>query len=386
MTLPSVSLVIPVRNEEKFLPRCLGSLMAQDYPGELELVVVDGRSTDKTRETAEEVFKKDGLPPNRSFRLLDNPEMRKCSGLNKAIPESKGEVSIVIDAHVFYAADYVSKCIEILRQTGAANVGGAMRAKPPRDTAISKAIALIHHCWFGLGGARFHDEDAEGETYTIWMGAFPKRVFAEAGGFDVRYPRTEDIVFNRKLRELGHKLWISPKIRAWYFCRGTLRELWKQNWANGKGVIDTLPMNRKAIGLRHLVPLLFVLSILGLLILHFALCLFHSPLFILHFAFCTLHFSFPLLLLLAELGLYLLLSIVFSFRSAFSRKSYEALSVPVGSSASGQFAFCTLHFAFCNAVRLFLCLPTVFLTLHLSYGVGSFIRLLQVPFVRRMWK
>ncbi len=401
-----VSLVLPVRNEERFIRPCLDSILSQDYPGEMEVLVVDGRSMDKTREMAEAVFKKDGLLPNRSFRLLDNPEKHKCPGLNKAIPESKGEVTVIIDAHAFYAADYVSKCIEVLGETGAANVGGAMRARPPRDTAVAKAIALAHHSWFGLGGAKFHEEEAEGETYTIWMGAFPKRVFAEVGGFDVRYPRTEDIVFNRKLRELGHKLWISPKIRAWYFCRGTLRELWKQNWANGRGVIDTLPMNRRAIGLRHLVPLLFVLSILGLIILHFALCILHFPG---SHAPQLLSPSAPLLLLAAELGLYILLSLCFSFRAVWSSPNVLTSQLPnlavkdsvgssapqplspsapqpPGSSASGQFALCTLHFALCNAVRLFLCLPAVFLTLHLSYGLGSLVRLIQVPFVRRMWK
>jgi hypothetical protein len=283
-----------------------------------------------------------------------------------------------------YAPDYVSKCIEVMGEKGAGNVGGVALPVPVNGSDMAKAITLAHLSPFGLGGARFRiGKGYEGPVDTVWPGCWKKEVFLKLGGFDERYPRTEDIQFNQRLREAGHKVWLSPRIRAWYFCRGTLRELWKQNWANGKGIVDTLPMNRRAIGLRHLVPLLFILSILGLLILSsvakipiyrdMPLSIFHFPVF---HAPQLLSPSAPLLLLLAELGLYLLLSIVFSFRSAYLAK--PDWSIP-GRQEGGRLTIL-------GRLAVLLCLPTVFLTLHLSYGIGSFIRLLQVPFVRRMWK
>jgi glycosyltransferase involved in cell wall biosynthesis len=370
VSLPSVSIVLPARNEEKFIERSLESILNQDYPQDrLEVVVSDGRSTDRTRVLVKGA-ERNGIP----IRLVDNPKLNQPAGVNAGVREAKGDLIIRMDAHALYASDYVSKCVEVMREKGAGNVGGVAVPVPVNGSPIAGAIALAHLSQFGLGGARFRTgRGYEGETDTVWPGCWKKEVFLKLGGFDERYPRTEDIQFNQRLRETGHKVWLSPRIRAWYFCRGTLRELWKQNWANGKGIVDTLPMNRRAIGLRHLVPLLFVLSILGLLILHFAFTIFHFPR---SHSPQLLSPSAPLLLLLAELGLYLLLSIIFSFSSAFLAKPDWAIP--------GRREGCRL--AILDRLAVFLCLPTVFLTLHLSYGVGSFIRLLQVPFVRRMWQ
>jgi succinoglycan biosynthesis protein ExoA len=354
LSLPKGSLIIPVRNDEGFFSGCVGSILMQDFNGDLEILVVDGGSTDRTREVVEELASKNG----RRLRIVDNPKLNQPSGVNAGIKVAKGEWVVRMDAHAVYAPDYISHCIRVGEETGAANVGGSMRALPSRNTVIARAIAMSHRSKFGLGGAKFHGTAAEGEADTVWLGCFRKEVFDKVGLFNEALPRTEDIDFNSRLRQAGYKVWLSPSIRAWYFCRGTLRDLWRQNWSNGEGIVDTLPINRRAIGLRHLVPLLFVFSLLVLGV-------------------GGIYFRPFWLFLGVELVLYIGLLFVSSLKAVVSRTSYSDFpddiianfGIPVREENPKW--------------KLFLCLPFVFLTLHLSYGLGSLFGLIRLPFARR---
>lgn len=320
--LPFVSIIIPIRNEEKFLGRLFSSIEAQDYPKErLEIIFVDGMSTDKTREKLRVA--------SCEFKILENPKINQCAGMNIGISESKGEIIIRMDAHAEYSSDYVSKCVEVLNKTGTGNAGGHAIPKPSGNGFIANSIFLAHLSPFGLGGARFRNPEKEGFVETVWAGAFKREVFLRVGYFNERLPRTEDIDFNRRIRDAGYKIYLSKEIKCGYYVRETLRELWKQNFSNGAGVVDTIFVNPKALRLRHLVPAFFVCAFIVL-------------------GFLAIFLSVVKTLLLGFWGLYIFLSILFSFIVGIKEKNIRAVF-----------------------------LPFVFLVLHLSYGFGSLLRLLS---------
>jgi len=321
----------------------------------MEVLVVDGRSTDHTHEFVQEIVAAHRYPKTRSFRLLDNEQKSIGYGLNLGIREAKGEVVLRADGHAVYSSDYVSKCVEVLKETGAGSVGGIARPLPENGTVLAQAIALAHLSRFGLGGARFRvGEGYEGEVDTVWLGCWRREIFSQVGEFNVHYPRAEDIDFNSRLRQAGYKVWLSQKIRAWYFCRGTLRGLWKQNWNNGQEVMEILLLNCRAIGLRHLMPFLYMISLFSLGFLGF----FFRPTWI---------------LLGMELGLYIGLSLLFSAQSVFHTNSMPVY--PYASKVSVRPS---------NRLAMFTFLPLVFATLHFSYGLGSLTGSIKLLFLKRL--
>lgn len=314
---PSVSLIVPCRNEEKHIAKCLESLVRQDYPNVVEILVIDGMSEDGTREIVKR-FQED----DPRVKLLENPRKVVTSGLNIGIANASGEVILRADAHAIFEPDYVRRCVECLQETGGANVGGHMRPALG-DSLIAQGIGFAHESRFGIGAARFHRSSEEGWVDTVWLGAFPRWVFDEVGLYREELPRSEDIELNARLRAKGYKIYLSPKIKAYYFPRDTLLGLWRQNFANGVGVLDTLFIAPKALSPRHLVPLAFVLGLLGSGILAAV--------------------SHPALwLLLAVAGSYLVSSLAFSLKIAVA-----------------------------HGLRYLAIMPLVFATVHFSYGMGS---------------
>lgn len=253
---PSVSIVMPVRNERKFAAATLKDLLAQDYWLIKEIIVVDGMSTDGTREIVQEFAAKD-----KRISLVDNVKERVSPALNIGIKASHGDIIVRADCHARYAADYVRQCVKCLAETGASNVGGP--AVPRAEGgAVQRAIVAAHSSWFGVGVARFRRVSYEGPADTVWPGAFLRSAVEEVGPFSERFDRTEDIDFNSRLRASGHKVYISSSIRVWYTPRSSISGLCKQNFANGRGVFETLLVNPKAIRPRHLVPLAFVSTLI----------------------------------------------------------------------------------------------------------------------------
>ncbi len=258
---PTVSIIVPVYNEREYIEKCIQSLMAQDYPDIIEILCVDGGSPDGTRQIIHHVQK--DCP---KIRLLDNPYRVQTVALNVGIEQAKGEIVARIDAHGFYARDYISQCVAHLIETGAGNVGGA--AQPmPGNSLISKLIAFAHESRFGIGVAKFRRRSGGGWVDTVWPGFYWRRVFDEIGLYRPELTRNEDVEFNARLRAHGYGIYLSPQIRAYYFPRQDLRGLWGQNFANGVGAMQTLFVNPQALGLRHLIPFLFVTGLLGSLLI-----------------------------------------------------------------------------------------------------------------------
>ena len=244
-----LTIIIPVRNEAAHLDGLLECATA-GAPRDREILVVDGGSEDGTREIIGAWQARDPR-----VRLIDNPRRLVTAALNLGFQAAGGEVIMRLDAHAQYAPDYVEQCLAVLEETGAGNVGGA--ARPLSDGSfLGDLIRAVHVSPFGIGAAQFRREDAEGWVDTVWPGCW-RREALEAAGMECceELPRSEDIELNARLRAAGCRVYISPRIKAFYQPRRSLRALLRQNYDNGVGVVHTLKSGRGGVRLRHLVPL-----------------------------------------------------------------------------------------------------------------------------------
>jgi len=256
----NVSIVIPMRNEEAFVGRCLESVLAQlDGPEEFEVLCVDGASTDRTRGIVAGYAQKDPR-----VKLVDNPAKIVPAGMNKAIGEAAGEVVIRLDCHAQYAPDYIRNCLAVLERTGADNVGGYMQTRPAEETPTGRAIAAATSSRFGVGGSTFRTGGGEMEVDTVPFGCFRRDVFERFGLYDERLVRNQDIELNSRIRTGGGRIVISPEIRLTYYNRSTFAGMRQQAFHNGLWNPYTLYLVGGGLRLRHLIPLGFVLSLLAL--------------------------------------------------------------------------------------------------------------------------
>lgn len=252
-----VSVIIPVRNEEKFIARCLQAVVDQNYPQDrMEILVVDGRSEDRSPEIAAELSSRYPL-----IELLDNPKLNAPAGLNLGIREARGDVIVRVDGHCLLEPDYVSQCVRCLRETGADNVGGLMQAVG--QDYVSQVIALALSSLFGSGGSKFHYAAREQYVDTVYLGAFPRHVFDEIGFFNESLMRNQDYELNYRIRAAGGKVFLSPAIRSYYYGRSTLRDLWQQYFQYGFWKLEMIQMHPRSVQPRHLAAPLFVFCLLA---------------------------------------------------------------------------------------------------------------------------
>ena len=250
--MKSVSVVIPVLNEEKYIEACIESVIAQDYPKDsLELLLVDGMSEDATREIIGRYTSDYDW-----IRMLDNEKRIIPAALNIGIVEARGEYIVRMDAHSEYATDYVSKCMEVLERTGADNVGGP-QLTDGKNTK-QKIIASAYSSVFALGGGKHFKKDYEGEADTVFLGAFKRSYAIEMGLFDEDLPRNEDDEFNYRIKKNGGRVYISPEIKSTYYPRDSFRALAKQYYGYGEGKPKVMKKHGKPSGFKQFVPALFV--------------------------------------------------------------------------------------------------------------------------------
>lgn len=253
---PTVSIVIPVRDEELFIEACLGSLLAQDYPADrVEILLVDGMSTDRTRELAAAALAHriaDG-----SARILDNPRGIAPTAMNIGISACTGDVIVRADGHTVLPPDYVRRSVEVLQQTGSQCVGGAIRTLG--SGVVGRAIAAAQSSRFGVGGVAFRTgRSTAGPVDTVPFGAWPREVFASIGEFDVELVRNQDDELNFRLLQAGGTVWFDPAIRTDYFSSPSLRRLWRQYFQYGKYKIRVAQKRNGFASARHVVPAAFV--------------------------------------------------------------------------------------------------------------------------------
>jgi cellulose synthase/poly-beta-1,6-N-acetylglucosamine synthase-like glycosyltransferase len=335
--LPMVSLILPCRNEERFIGSCLDSIIANDYPKEkLEVLAIDGMSEDGTRNVIEDYTK--NYP---WIRLFENFKRITPVALNIGITNAKGEIIIRMDAHNCYEKDYVIRSVESLEKYGADNVGGIMRTLPREDTFTGQAIVASLSHRFGVGNSYFRVQTDEPKWVdTVFGGCYRREVFDRIGLFNQNLVRGQDMEFNLRLKKAGGKILLVPDIVSYYYARSDVKSFWTHNWNNGIWAI--LPFQHSPImpvSLRHLVPLIFVISLIGSAILG----VFVKPFF---------------WLFLAILGSYVLANLGASFQIAWREKDPKYLVV----------------------------MPFFFGMLHFGYGLGSFWGVLKLMTASRFWK
>lgn len=257
---PTVSVLVPVYNEGHYITGCLESLWQQDYPlHKVEILVVDGHSTDDTRSRVEAV-----MSDHPQIRILDNPERLQAHALNRGIEAASGEIVIRVDGHARLAPDYITQCVRLLRELsdqGVVNVGGPMR--PQGQTLSGKAIAAATTSPFGIPTAFHHSVQAQ-FVDTVYLGAWPRKLFQHIGGFNPAVNVNEDYEFNYRTRQAGGKIYLSPAIRSTYFPRSSWKALGRQYFRYGVQKVQMLKRYPRSLRLRQVIAPLFVVALVGL--------------------------------------------------------------------------------------------------------------------------
>jgi succinoglycan biosynthesis protein ExoA len=257
--LPSISIVIPVRDEAVAIRAALDSCLAQDYDGYIEIIVADAMSEDGTRSIVSSYV------TNHNVTMIDNVGRSTPSGLNAAINASGGMVVVRCDAHSVLPSDYVSTAVEILRRTGAVNVGGIQKALGTQP--MQRAIAAAMSSRFGVGDARFHTGGPAGSVDTVYLGVFDRAAVEAVGGFDERLIRNQDYELNIRLRKAGGTVWFDPELSVGYRPRGSWGALWRQYLEYGRWKAVVMRMHPESTRVRPVVPPLGIVGIvLGLLV------------------------------------------------------------------------------------------------------------------------
>ncbi len=221
-----VSILIPCYQERGFIAACLDSVRSFTIPHgvSIEVLVLDGMSTDGTREIVELVANVD-----RRIRLVDNPRRIQSTGLNLGIGMSTGDLIVRLDAHSHYPRDYLEQLLETSARTGADNVGGVCITEARGESYSATVVQALTTHRFGVGNSGFRLSMVEGEADTVPYGCFRRDVFPQFGLFDERLIRCQDYELNRRIRVRGGRIWLNPNIRVNYFQQPTLsRFLHKQ--------------------------------------------------------------------------------------------------------------------------------------------------------------
>jgi glycosyltransferase involved in cell wall biosynthesis len=328
-----LSVICPIYNEEKYIAKCIDSILAQDYPkDDMEVIFVDGMSKDRTREIVAEYTSKYPF-----ISLIDNPDRIVPPAMNRGIKASKGDVIMRLDAHATYEKNYFSVLVKALHELNAENVGSVCRTDVLNKTPKTLAIREVLSNKFGVGNSVFRTGvDKVMEVDTVPFGCWKREVFDKYGLYDVRLVRNQDIELNKRILRGGGKICIVPNTFCTYLARETFKGLSKNNYGNGKWNILTVFYTKQfdSLSIRHFIPLLFVLS----LIVPTCLALAYTP---------------------------------FIFVSLLSLLAYVSL-----------LGMISVKLSLTKKLNVFYLLAA-FLVLHLSYGWGSLVGLLNIPFMKK---
>lgn len=250
--VPFVTVAMPCLDEEAYIEACLASVFAQDYqPDRLEVIVADGGSRDRTRAILEAFAQREPR-----LRVLDNPDRLQAPGLNRALAAARGDVLVRMDVHCEYAPDYVRRAVEALGESGAANVGGAQRAKA--KTSFQRSLVAALASPLAVGGARYRDARAEGFVDTVFLGTFHVETLRRLGGWDEAAATNEDAELNQRILASGGQIFLSRSIVVHYFPRASLSALFKQYFRYGLGRARTTLKHGGLPTLRPMAPFILV--------------------------------------------------------------------------------------------------------------------------------
>ena len=305
-----ISVILPVLNEEKYLADSVSAILNQKFDGHLEIILAIGPSQDRTMEIARTLQSADAR-----VVIIENPTGRTAAGLNLAIAASSYSIIVRVDGHSNIPSNYCQLAFEILKDTGAVNVGGIMDAKG--RSVFEKSVARAMRSPLGVGASRFHTGGTPGEVDTVYLGVFRKEALLAAGGFDERFTRAQDWELNFRLRQLGGIVYFDPRLIVTYRPRSSLITLAKQYFQYGRWRRVVSRRYQGTINYRYLAPPFTVIATLISLISGWLIN--------------------PVLFLPALIyGLFILIASIFIGKSL------------------GEI----------------LCLPAVLLTMHISWGIG----------------
>ncbi|MDP9397739.1 MAG: glycosyltransferase family 2 protein [Actinomycetota bacterium] len=253
---PPVSLVMPVLNEGAHLREAVGQILAQDYPGELEVVLALGPSRDDTDAVAGRLSAADPR-----VRTVRNPSGRTPSALNAAVAASRHPIVARVDGHAMIPRDYLRSAVEVLLQTGADNVGGIMAAEGDRPFSCAVARAMTSR--LGVGSARFHTGGEAGPALTVYLGVFRRSALERAGGYDESFLRAQDWELNHRIRATGGLVYFTPRLRVSYRPRASLRALARQYFDYGRWRRAVMRRHTETVSLRYLAPPAALVGVTG---------------------------------------------------------------------------------------------------------------------------
>jgi glycosyltransferase involved in cell wall biosynthesis len=257
---PTVTVAIPALNEEDHIERVISGFLNSDYSNLVEILVADGGSKDRTREIVKRISKQDSR-----VKLVDNPAKFQSFALNRMIEAAEGEIFLRADAHCYYQENYLENNVEVFLETGAKNVGGAQRYVA--SNSIQAGIALAVNSFLGNGGAKYMDETYEGYADTVFLGCFWTKDLRKIGGFNTKNVTNQDSELNLRLIEnFGESVFVSPKIKSWYYPRDSYGKLFKQYFRYGRGRLLTKVLHPKISPIRGLIPFLFMFTLLAYMI------------------------------------------------------------------------------------------------------------------------
>lgn len=242
-----VSVIMPILNEERHLRDAVAMILAQDYPGSLEVVLALGPSTDRTDVVAAELAAADPR-----VRLVANPTGRTPDALNAAIGASTGEVIVRVDGHAEIPDDYIRVAVVELLRVGADNVGGIMDAQG--TTTFERAVAAAMRSPLGVGSSRFHTGGSAGEADTVYLGVFRRSALERVGGYDAHFARAQDWEMNHRIRETGGTVWFTPDLKVTYRPRASVKALAKQYFHYGRWRRVVARHHEGTINHRYLAP------------------------------------------------------------------------------------------------------------------------------------
>ena len=311
-----ISIILPIRNEEKYIEKTLNSIFNQTYPIKLyEVIISDGMSNDNTYKIITKFSKN-----YKNIKIIKNPFKIVPHGLNLSLNESKGDVIVRIDGHTIIDKFYLENCVKLLYEKKAHNVGGLIN--PIKHNGKSSLIGIATSSKFGIGNSPFHYSLKGNWVDTVYLGAWDRKVFQEIGGFDEELKRNQDDEFNFRMIQNKFKIWLDPSIKSSYHSRNSFLKLFKQYFQYGFYKVRVFQKRRGFTSYRHLIPAIFILSLFSSAFIYF--------------------YNKQIILFLAILCSYLLMSFGFSIYNLVKEKKINILI-----------------------------LPFIYFILHSSYGLGT---------------
>lgn len=325
-----ISIIIPCRNEEKYIESCLTSFIEIDYPKDLlEIIVVDGRSEDKTLEIVQKFQLRYPF-----IKVLDNPNLYAPSAFNIGILNATAEYVMIASAHSSFKKNYISEIFNALETLNCAGAGGVLITDVKNKTKKTLSICKVLSNQFGVGNSKFRVGTEKPISVDIVpFGIYKKSIFESVGFYNEKLKRNQDMEFSKRMIGKENKIFLVPSAVSTYFARETYKALARNNFGNGFWIMPTVYITKKisSLSLRHFIPLIFLLSLI-----------------------------LPLILVTMEP--------LFGLISALSFTSYiVVLSI--------------LSFKLKDKSTSFYNIFLAFLVLHLSYGVGSLVGITRLDFL-----